>query len=53
MKLPVTNTYGQSDNELTATVCEQSVHLEKGKNYVWIYPKSGSWNVDWFGFIKK
>lgn len=53
MKLPVTNTYGQADNELTGTVCEQPVYLEAGKNYMWIYPKQGSWNLDWIGFIKK
>ncbi len=52
LALPATGTYGQLPTEWIATRNFTKVYLEKGTNTLTLYPKTGNWNFDWFGFIK-
>lgn len=51
--MPETGNYGQVASEWITSRIPASVKLEKGINEITLYPKSGNWNFDWFGLIKK
>ena len=46
-----TGSYGPKETDWHATRIRLNVPLKKGENLVTIYPISGSWNLDWLGFV--
>ena len=47
-----TGSYGPKETDWHTARIRLNTPLKKGENLVTIYPISGSWNIDWLGFIK-